>query len=305
MQKEVQIIALDIGRRNCKVYSIYKGKEYKVLFSSVISDGRHIQFDKYDDPIFINVDNANYFVGNLAEKEGYTVTRNSSDSKISLTVKILIHAAILKVAKAPNVRLMLGVPSNQYRKSVLLKVIECYKDKYYTVRDNITNEFKTVYIEDVDIYREADAICIDVLNGDANGKDILFVSVGFKTTECSYYDKYGNYVDRYSTTIFYGHKDMLAYVQNKLRADGTVVDVIDIDSNVGDYDILKSEAYELASETLVQKLEEIVPNLDNVDVVLSGGTIKHLTLDERFNVTNDPMMNVSKGLFKVGEMLYE
>ena len=305
MESKVQTIGIDLGRRNTKVYSIYDGKEYQSLFSSVISDGRHIQFDKYEDPIFINVDNTNYFVGNLAEKEGYTVTRNSSDSKTSLTIRILIHAAILKVAKAPNVRLMLGVPSNQYRKSVLLKIIECYKDKYYVVRDNITNEFKTIYIEDVDIYREADAICIDVLEGEANGKDILFVSVGFKTMELSYYDKYGNYVDRYSTTIFYGHKDMLAYVQNKLRADGTVVDVIDIDSNIGDYDDLKAEAYELASETLVQKLEEIVPNLDNVDVILSGGTIKHLTLDERFNVTDNPMMNVAKGLFKVGETIYE
>lgn len=305
MQKEVQIIALDIGRRNCKVYSIYKGKEYKVLFSSVISDGRHIQFDKYDDPIFINVDNANYFVGNLAEKEGYTVTRNSSDSKISLTVRILIHAAILKVAKSPNVKLMLGVPSNQYRKSILLQVIECYKDKYFTVKDNIENRFKTVYIEDIEIYREADSVCMDVLNGEPNGKDVLFVSVGFKTTELSYYDKYGNYVDRYSTTIFYGHKDMLAYVQNRLRNEGFVVDIIDIDSNVGDYEDLKSTAYELASETLVQKLEEVVPNLDNVDVVLSGGTIKHLTLDERFKVANEPMMNVSKGLYKVGCFLYE
>lgn len=305
MEKNVQTIGLDLGRRNTKVYSIYEGVEYQSLFSSVISDGRHIQFDKYKDPIFINVDNNNYFVSTLAEKEGYTVTRNSSDSKTSLTIRILIHAAILKVAKASNIRLVLGVPSNQYRKSVLLKVIECYKDKYFTVRDNITNEFKTVYIEDVDIYREADAICIDVLNGEANGKDILFVSVGFKTMELSYYNKYGDYIDRYSTTIFYGHKDMLAYVQNRLRAEGTVVDVIDIDNNIGDYDDLKEEAYELASETLVQKLEEIVPNLDNVDVVLSGGTIKHLTLDERFNVTNNPMMNVVMGLFKVGVMLYE
>ena len=146
MEKEVQTIGIDLGRRNTKVYSIYRGKEYKTLFSSVISDGRHIQFDKYENPIFINVDNTDYFIGSLAEKEGYTVTRNSSDSKTSLTIRILIHATILKVAKAPTVRLMLGVPSNQYRKSVLLKVIECYKDKYYTVKDNITNEFKTVYI---------------------------------------------------------------------------------------------------------------------------------------------------------------
>lgn len=305
MEKEVQIIALDIGRKNTKVYSIYNGVEYKEIYSSVISDGRYIKFDEYNNPIFINVDNTDYFIGSLAEKEGYTVTRNSSDSKTSLTVRILMHAAILKVAQSSNIKLMLGVPSNQYRKSILLQVIECYKDKYFTVRDNIENKFKTVYIEDIEIYREADSVCMDVLNGEPNGKDVLFVSVGFKTLEASYYNKYGDYIDRYSTTIFYGHKDMLAYVQNRLRAEGTVVDVIDIDNNVGDYDILKAEAYELASETLVQKLEEIVPNLDNVDVVLSGGTIKHLTLDERFSVTDDPIMNVAKGLFKVGEVLYE
>ena len=100
MENKAQTIGIDLGRRNTKVYSIYDGKEYQSLFSSVISDGRHIQFDKYENPIFINVDNTNYFVGNLAEKEGYTVTRNSSDSKTSLTIRILIHVAILKVAKS-------------------------------------------------------------------------------------------------------------------------------------------------------------------------------------------------------------
>ena len=38
MEKEVQTIGIDLGRRNTKVYSIYNGKEYKTLFSSVISD---------------------------------------------------------------------------------------------------------------------------------------------------------------------------------------------------------------------------------------------------------------------------
>lgn len=303
---DYQIIGLDIGRKNTKVYSEFNGEIYSTIFSSIIGDGRDIKFDDYKDPIYISVDNTDYFVGELAEKESYSPTRNSSDSKISLTARILVHSAISKIAKCDKVRIVLGVPNNAYRKQVLLGIIETYQGKTIKVKDKISNTSKTVLIEMIDIFREGDAVCYDVMRDRINtDKDAAFISVGFRTSEISYFEKGMNFIDRLSKTVPYGNQHILSYVQNKLKENNIVKELHEIDSNIGDYDDLKKIAYELASESFTQKIETIIENgFVMTDVYVAGGTMLHLSLDTRFNTVDNPIMSVSRGLAYVGSLIF-
>lgn len=302
-----QKIAIDAGRGYLKYYSIYKGKEYKDMFKSIIGDSRPLNnYDKYENPICINYENEDYFVGLIAEKESHQSVRNSGDSKTSLTVQVLISAVLSKIAMTDKVSIMLGVPDNMYRKSVLMQVIETYQGKMIRVKDNITNNTKIVTIEQIDIFKEADAIMMEVTDGrPSEEKDMAFISVGFRTTEVGYYSK-GLYIDKYSKTIPFGNQSILSTVKNKLENENIIHDLNYIDSNEGDYDDLKERAYKLSNEILTQKIEEIIPNgFSETEIIVGGGTALKMDLDHRFELVEDAQFAVAKGLFKVAEMTFE
>lgn len=296
-----QTIGLDVGRSFVKVYSEYDGKVYSTIFPSIIGDSRSIKFDDYEYPICIN----DLFVGEIARKESYNPTRNSSDSKTSLTVRTLIYAALSEVVKSNKVKIMLGVPNNMYKKSVLLDVINTYQNKMISIKNNIDNSSKNILIEAIDIFREADAVAYDVMRDKINDKDAAFISIGFRSSEISYFEKGMNYVDRLSKTISYANQDMLGYVQNKLKDDYDITkELYEIDSNEGDYDELKKMAYEIASESFVQRIEGVIKNgFIETNVYIAGGTALNLTLDNRFNLVEDPQMSVARGLYYVGTLV--
>ena len=305
MHDEVQTIAIDVGRGYTKYYSEYNGKIYKGMFKSIIGESRPLDFKEYQDPICIECNGDSYFCGSLAELESHQAVRNSGDSKISLTVQVLINAVISKAAMTDDINIMLGVPYNMYKKSVLLDVIETYQDKKITVKDKINNNIKVVIINTIDIFKEADALMVYVTNGEPSGdEDTAFISVGFRSTEISYYSK-GHYIDKYSYTIPFGNQTILATVQDKLKDRGIIHDLNYIDSNVGDYDDLKASAYKLSQEVLTQRIEEIIKNnFSECKIYVGGGTSLRMELDSRFELVEDAQFAVAVGLFKVAQLTF-
>ena len=305
MQEDIQNIAVDIGRGYTKYYSEYNGKIYKGMFKSIIGESRPLDFKDYDNPICIECNGESYFCGSLAELESHQSVRNSGDSKTSLTVQVLIYAILSKIAMTDNVNIMLGVPYNMYKKSVLLDVIETYQNKRITVKDKINNNIKVVTINAIDIFKEADSIMVYVTDGSPDENiDIAFISVGFRSTEISYYSK-GHYVDKYSYTIPFGNQTILATVQDKLKDRGIIHDLNYIDSNVGDYDDLKARAYKLSQEVLTQKIEEIIKNsFSECKIIVGGGTALRMELDSRFELIEDAQFAVVIGLYKVAEITF-
>ena len=158
--------------------------------------------------------------------------------------------------------MVFGVPNNAYRKQVLLSIIEEYQGKTIKVKDKISNTSKTVLIEMVDIFREGDAVCYDVMRDRINvDKDVAFISIGFRTSEISYFEKGMNFIDRLSKTIPYGNQHILSYVQNKLKENNIVKELHDIDSNIRDYDKFKKEAYNLFNSLMAEIQSETVQHL--------------------------------------------
>lgn len=76
---KTQTIGADIGRGYVKGYTVFNGETKQCLFKSIISTGREIEFKKYEEPIYLEVNGEDFFAGILAEIEGYSPTSNNMD----------------------------------------------------------------------------------------------------------------------------------------------------------------------------------------------------------------------------------
>ncbi|HBF4443281.1 TPA: ParM/StbA family protein [Clostridioides difficile] len=300
MEENYQVIGLDIGRGYVKGYSKYNGMVKECLFKSVFGDGRNIDFEKYENPIYIDFESVSYFVGSLAEKESITPIRNSDDSKVSFTMRILVAAALNEIAVAEEVKLMMGVPYKSFRKTTLKEVVDTYKGKTFKVKDKIKGGHKEIKISDISIFREGDAALFHTLEGKVNeDKAVGMVSIGFRSTEMSFFEKGFVFNDKLSDTLEAGNQDALTMIQKQLKDRGIIRELNEIDSS-NDYDELKKVAYIMASESTSQRISSKWKNIDEMDVYVSGGTALHMTFDNRFKVSKDAQMATAKGLFEVG-----
>lgn len=303
---EIQVIGLDIGRGYTKGYSEINGISKQCLFKSIIGEGRNIDFSEHEEPIMIEFEDEDWFVGLLAEKESQTIVRNSKDSKISRAVRVLMAAALNELAVEENVKIMLGVPYKSYRKTVLNDVIEQYKGKTIKVKDKINGGFKEVNIVDVSIFREGDAALYwQLRNNPNNNKPVALANIGFRTTELSYFDKGLIFNDKKSDTIEFGNRSIMNNVKDKLLEQNIIKDVNEIDTST-DYEELKKKAYAIASENIEQQIEDKWINLDEseIDIYISGGTSLNMSFDGIFKRVDDPQMATAKGLWLAGSRLF-
>ncbi|MPQ42853.1 ParM/StbA family protein [Clostridium tarantellae] len=302
---QVQIIGLDIGRGYVKGYSEINGLTKECLFKSVVGEGRNLDFSNYEKPMMINYKEEDWFIGLLAEKESQTLIRNSKDSKVSETVEMLMAAALCELAVEDEVKIMLGVPYKSFRKSVLAEIIESYKGKIIKVKDKINGGIKAITIKDISIFREGDsALYWQVRNNNSNDKPIGLVSVGFRTTELSYFEKGLKFSDKKSETLEFGNRSVMSNIKDKLLEKDIIKDLNEIDTS-DDYNDLKEKAYKIATENIEQNIEDKWVNLDEMDIYIAGGTSLNMKFDSRFKRVDDAQMATAKGLWLVGTRTFK
>ena len=242
-----------------------------------------------------------YFAGILAEVEGYSPTSNNMESKITLTAEKLLYALLDKLAVADNVKLVLGVPNKSYNKRTLNEVIEAYKGKAIKILNKITKRYKNVFIEDISIFRESDAALFwELRDRTTTNKPIGMVTVGFRTTEFTYFDKGMKFNDKKSKSLELGNKTALEYVQRELNDKFNLSkELFEIDSNTGDYDKLKEKGYRILSEKVAQEVDSYWVNTEEMDIYFGGGTTQRMKI---YNGTlvEAPQMSTAKGLYIVG-----
>ncbi len=295
-----QIIGLDIGRGYTKGYTEINGLVKECMFKSIIGEGRSLDFSNYENPIMINYNMEDWFVGLLAEQESQTPIRNSKDSKITETVQILIATALSQLSVEEEVKIMLGVPYKSFRKSVLQEVQETYKDKTINIKDKINGGNKEIKILDISIFREGDSALYWQVRHQGNIiKPVGLVSVGFRTTELSYFDKGLKFSDKKSDTIEYGNRSAMNNVKDKLLNKGIIKDINEIDTS-DDYDDMKKKAYAMATENIEQQIEDKWVNLDEMDIYIAGGTSLNMKFDDKFIKVEDAQMATAKGLWLIG-----
>ncbi len=306
INQESQIIGADIGRGYTKGYTVYNGEASECCFKSIVSLGREIDFDDYKDPIYLEVEGEEYFAGILAEVEGYSPTSNNMESKITLTAEKLLYALLDKLAVANSVKLVLGVPNKSYNKRTLTEVIEAYKGKTVKIMNNITKCYKKVFIEDISIFRESDAALFwELRDRTTTNKPIGMVTVGFRTTEFTYFDKGMKFNDKKSKSLELGNKTALEYVQRELNDKFNLSkELFEIDSNIGDYDKLKEKGYRILSEKVAQEVDSYWVNTEEMDIYFGGGTTQRMKI---YNGTlvEAPQMATAKGLYIVGTKVFK
>ncbi|EGT4139019.1 ParM/StbA family protein [Clostridium perfringens] len=300
-----QIIGLDIGRGYTKGYTEVNGLVKECMFKSIIGEGRSLNFSDYENPIMINFEGEDFFVGLLAEIESQTLIRNSKDSKTTSTVQKLIAAALSNLAVEEEVKIMLGVPYKSFRKSILEEVQSLYKDKEIKVKDKINGGTKEIKIVDISIFREGDAALYwQVRNNKSNSKPVGIVSVGFRTTEMSYFDKGLKFNDKKSDTLEFGNRSAMSNVRDKLLNKGIIKDINEIDTSK-EYEDMKKSAYSLASENIEQQIEDKWVNLSEMDIYIAGGTALNMNFDNKFKVIEDAQMATAKGLWLIGTRTFK
>lgn len=299
--KNVQYVGLDVGRGYVKGYTEHKGNVRSCMFKSIYALGRTIDLSEYVAPIHVEIDDCEYFVGELAEKEGHAPSNNYKDDKTSETVEILLMTALSKIAIEDQVKVMLGVPNKLFKKSELEKIQNAYKNKTFTVIDKIDNSKKTITILDISIFREADAALMWHVNGHEHLKNgpVGMVSIGFRTTELAYFDKGLKFNDKLSDTIEFGNKTALEYVRDRLSTDNNTKHSLSIIDSSDDYDKLKKPAYRVLTEKLESEIESAWINLQEVAVFIAGGTALKLNLNHE--IIEDPQMATAKGLWLIGK----
>lgn len=306
INQESQVIGVDIGRGYVKGYTVYNGEANECCFKSIVSLGREIDFSDYKDPIYLEVDGDEYFAGILAEVEGYSPTSNNMESKVTLTAEKLLYALLDKLAVTDNVKLVLGVPNKSYNKRTLSEVIEAYKGKTIKIMNNITKSYKNVFIEDISIFRESDAALFwELRDRTTTNKPIGMVTVGFRTTEFTYFDKGMKFNDKKSKSLELGNKTALEYVQRELNDKFNLSkELFEIDSNIGDYDKLKEKGYRILSEKVAQEVDSYWVNTEEMDIYFGGGTTQRMKI---YNGTlvEAPQMATAKGLYIVGTKVFK
>ncbi|EGT0000783.1 ParM/StbA family protein [Clostridium perfringens] len=300
-----QIIGLDIGRGYVKGYSKYKQQEKECCFKSIVGMGREMDFSEFQNPIYIESEGEDYFVGELAEIEGDNPIQNSRDSKITTTVEKLINAAINEIVIEKNIKIMLGVPNKLFNKKTLDEITSFYKGKEIKIFDKINGGTKEVKIQDILIFKEADSALIWEMekNPIDNEKAFGMVTIGFRTTEFAFFDKNLRYVDKNSKTMELGNKTSLEYVARMLKEKGIIRELFEIDSS-DNYDDLKNKAYINLSEKIEQEIENLWVNLDEMNIYIAGGTALNMKFNENFKVVENPQMSTAKGLWLVGKQKF-
>lgn len=300
-----QILGLDIGRGFVKGYTEVNGISRKCRFKSIIGEGRNLDFKNYKEPIMINYNGEDWFVGLLAEQESQTAIRNSKDSKTSTTVEILIAAAISQLATEDEVKILLGVPYKDFRKTNLFEIIEKYKGKTFKVKDKINGGTKEVKVLDISIFREGDAALYwQVRNQSKFDKPIGVVIVGFRTSEYSYFDKGLIFNDKRSDTIEFGNRSVMNNVKDSLLEQGIIKELNEIDSS-DDYNEYKEKAYKIATENIEQQIEDKWVNLDEMDIYVGGGTSLNMKFDSKFKVIEDTQMATAMGLWLLATRMFK
>lgn len=302
---DIQHIGIDIGRGYTKAYTEIGKDKLSLMYKSVIGDAREnkIEYKYYENSSHIEYGGRQYFIGLLAEQESYSPIRNSADSKVSKTVEILLASVLERLAYKDKVNVMLGVPYKNFTQSTLKEIKSKYEGKVFEIKNKVNGSFKRVSINRIGIFREADSALIYALNGRCNSdRPVGLINIGFRTLEYTYFDKNFRYNDSLSGTLEYGNSTILKIISDRLMTQGIVKTVNEIDTS-DDYNGMKKEVYELATEKIIQSIEEIWIN-SNAEMKLyaSGGTTLNLSLDKKFEILEDSQLATAKGLYLLSKM---
>ncbi|CEQ01576.1 Uncharacterised protein [[Clostridium] sordellii] len=308
MEKNIQTVGVDIGRGYVCASSEYGGERYECNFKSIVGIGRPMEEypKKIKENIHLEFNNSGkeYFVGELAEKEGYLPTQNVKDSKVTDTAERLLFSSLFKVCKAKRVNVMLGVPYKIFERKTLKDVREKYEGRRVIAKDCCSGELKEIIINKISIYREADAaLAWHTRKLDRLDRPYGMVNVGFRSSEFCYFNRDFEYSNKHSATKEIGNKTALEYVQKTLQESNEKImkTLYEVDSS-NEYNELKKNGYDILKELLNQEMETLWINKEEMKIIFAGGTpYYHFGDDFEYEIIEEAHMATARGLCYVAK----
>jgi hypothetical protein len=109
---KAMLVAVDAGRAYVKTVV---GNQ-KFSFPSKVSKARQRTFvQTLEDDMEIHYQGKEYFIGQLAEREGSFTRQMMTESKVNIETVLLILTALFKAGAIGDVKLVTGVPINMYK----------------------------------------------------------------------------------------------------------------------------------------------------------------------------------------------
>lgn len=195
----MQVLAIDSGRNGLKAVCDTK----RLLVPSVVGEWRQLNLSDGGD-YEVEINNEKYFVGDRAANESRFRRENVSRSKIHEETKILTLTAAGLLAPSPKIKIVTGLPVEQYRPDIKQKYKDLLLGSYNVKVNNGPN--KIIKIEDVVVSIEGAGAYwwyVFKYNNEITKSRVRVIDIGSRTINCLTIDKM-RYVDLDSFSLNYG-----------------------------------------------------------------------------------------------------
>ncbi|SEM81774.1 ParM/StbA family protein [Lihuaxuella thermophila] len=184
------LVAVDAGRSYVKTVTGNR----KFLFPSKISKARQRTFiQTLEDDMEITYQGKDYFVGQLAEREGSFTRQMMTESKVNTETLLFILTALFQAGAFGHIHLVTGVPINMYREDERTRLRALLEGEHEII---LNGTYRKIYIKKAAITIEGGAAYwVHKRMG-----TVRIVDPGARTTNYATF-KDGIFIDRESGTI--------------------------------------------------------------------------------------------------------
>ncbi len=294
----MEIIGIDVGFGFTKAYN---GKN-SVIFKSILGDATDIQFSSNIEDtastsqLHITLDGNSYFLGSYAElQSNITQYTLDQDKLIEDYVRILaVTAAALCSEGNGPLQVVTGLPISYLRRdSKKLKemILGTHQLTFHNVKDSDKDSTRTITINKVQVIPQPIGSIFNLIfddqgritNRELATQKLGVLDVGFKTTDCSIFDRL-QYIERGSATMETGISKCFSVIANKLNQESNINielyriykfiqnGVIKIRGKEYNIENLTKKVYSHAAANIAADLNRLWENDWDIDsIILSGG----------------------------------
>ncbi|MTI71438.1 MAG: ParM/StbA family protein [Firmicutes bacterium] len=291
-------VGIDYGRGNVKVVS----NNTREKFKSYCGEAYTLDFSYGKEEYIVTINDKEYFIGTLAEKEG--MSRGFQKQKIDKesTIPLVATGVFLASDKSRvSVNLVTGTPISDYRKQQE-KVKEYIKGSYkVNIKGYGEKEMK---IKEIYVVPEgAGAYFSQVLNNEGKEENkelskskVGIIDIGFKTVNLAMFENLG-FVDKESVTLNHGIHEAINSIYKRLSRD-TDITLVEAEK------ITTGPEYERLAKKIKNGVNKFWGNKPYKMFLCGGGA--HL-LSKYFTdveVIRNPEYANAEGYFKIAQMIY-
>lgn len=283
-------IGIDIGFGFVKATDGQK----QVIFPSVVGEGRNIRYStginnsNLIDNLTLQLEENDYFVGNLANRQSDIVMSTLSQNRVnSIENEILLCAALGLLDPLGGVNIVTGLPVNEYSDKLKVKSLETLRGYHrfslngskYNLKVNnckvIPQPFGTIFDQLLDDDGK-------ILNPDYANITLGIIDIGFRTSDFAVADNL-EYVDKMSSSSNIALSSAYKLIAREINAKYGITkplyqldqairkEQITINGREIDLSPLKEKAFRLTAQNIISEVSTLWNIWEIETILITGG----------------------------------